>query len=85
VPLGLALDGANRHDRKLVRVTRDRLVVERPSPTAEQPQERCLDKGYDYAAVRAIWQEFGFTAHIRGRVKRRRRSKPARGSKSVGG
>lgn len=27
----------------------------------------CLDKGYDYAEVRAILAEFGFTAHIRAR------------------
>jgi len=26
-----------------------------------------MDKGYDYAAVREIVQEFGFTAHIRAR------------------
>ena len=67
VPVGLALDGANRHDMKLVRQTIASLVVERPVPTAEQPQGLCLDKGYDYAEVRAIVQEFGFTAHIRGR------------------
>jgi putative transposase len=65
--VGLALDGANRHDMKLVRQTIESLVVERPVPTAEQPQGLCLDKGYDYDEVRAIVQEFGFTAHIRGR------------------
>lgn len=27
----------------------------------------CLDKGYDYDEVRALLQEFGFTAHIRSR------------------
>ncbi len=27
----------------------------------------CLDKGYDYDEVREILEEFGFTAHIRGR------------------
>jgi transposase len=27
----------------------------------------CLDKGYDYAEVRALLIEFGFTAHIRSR------------------
>ena len=30
VPLGLAVDGANRHDMKLVRSTLDSMVVERP-------------------------------------------------------
>jgi putative transposase len=52
---------------KLVRATIERIVVERPAPTDEQPQGMCLDKGYDYDEVRAILQEFGFTAHIRAR------------------
>ena len=33
VPIGLAIDGANRHDMKLVRATIERIVVERPEPT----------------------------------------------------
>lgn len=51
----------------LVRATLESLVIDRPVPTAEQPQGMCLDKGYDYDAVRAILAEFGFTAHIRSR------------------
>jgi transposase len=43
------------------------LVVERPEPTAAQPQGMCLDKGYDDQEVRDILAEFGFTAHIRAR------------------
>ena len=27
----------------------------------------CLDKGYDYEEVRALLEQFGFTAHIRAR------------------
>ena len=67
VPVGLAVEGANRHDMKLVRPTLDSLVVERPTPTEEEPQGMCLDKGYDFDEVRAILQEFGFTTHIRSR------------------
>ena len=67
VPLGLAVEGANRHDMKLVCETIESIVVERPEPTAEQPQGMCLDKGYDYQEVRDILAEFGFTAHIRSR------------------
>ena len=67
MPIGLAVDGANRHDMKLVRSTLDSLVVKRPAPTAEQPQGMCLDKGYDYPEVRDTVEEFGFTAHIRAR------------------
>lgn len=67
VPLGLAVAGANRHDMKLVRVTLESLIVDRPEPTDEDPQGLCLDKGYDYQEVRDTLIEFGFTAHIRSR------------------
>lgn len=67
IPIGLAVEGANRHDMKLVRDTLKNIVVERPEPTAEKPQGMCLDKGYDYQEVRDILIEFGFTAHIRSR------------------
>ena len=67
VPVGLVVDGANRHDMKLVRATVDSVAVPRPTPTPEHPQGLCLDKGYDFAAVRRTLDEFGFTAHIRSR------------------
>ena len=44
VPAGLAVDGANRHDMKLVRATVDSLPVPRPVPSPETPQGMCLDK-----------------------------------------
>jgi len=58
---------------KLVRETLESMEslmvdgVERPTPTEEDPQGMCLDKGYDYDEVRAILEEFGFTEHIKGR------------------
>ena len=67
VPVGLAVDGANCHDMKLVRVTVDSVAVSRPVPSPEHPQGLCLDKGYDFPEVRRIVDEFGFTAHIRTR------------------
>jgi putative transposase len=67
VPIGVAVAGANRPDMQLVRATIERIVVERPEVTDEQPQGMCLDKGYDYADVRAVLEEFGFTGHIRAR------------------
>ena len=67
VPVGVAVDGANRHDMKLVRPTLDSVVVARPEPTPEQLQGMCLDKGYDFDEVRRTLEEFGFTAHIRSR------------------
>jgi putative transposase len=84
VPVGIAVDGANRNDMKMVRETLESIPVERPKPTPEQPQGMCLDKGYDYDEVRAIVNEFGFTAHIRSRgeeakeLKRNARTKARR-------
>lgn len=51
----------------MVRETIEKIVVERPEPTEEEPQGMCLDKGYDFQEVRDILVEFGFTAHIRSR------------------
>jgi putative transposase len=67
VPVGLAIEGANRNDMKMVEATLESIPVERPEPTPEQPQGLCLDKGYDYDEVRQIVEEFGFTAHIKAR------------------
>jgi putative transposase len=67
VPIGLVVEGANRHDMKLVRATLSGIVVDRPEPTAAKPQGMCLDKGYDYDEVRDILHDFGFTPHIRPR------------------
>lgn len=67
VPIGLAVEGANRHDMKMVRETIESIVVERPKPTTRKKQNMCLDKGYDYDEVRDILKEFGFTSHIRSR------------------
>ena len=67
IPVGLAVDGANRHDMKLVWATVDSVAVSRPAPSPEHPRGLCLDKGYDYPEVRRTVDEFGFTAHIRSR------------------
>ena len=67
VPIGLVVAGANRHDMKLVKQTVKGIVIRRPRPTTKRPQGMCLDKGYDYAEVRATLREFGFTTHIRAR------------------
>lgn len=87
VPIGVTIEGANRHDMKLVRPTIKSIVVERPVPTEERPQGMCLDKGYDYDEVRAILREFGFTAHIRARGEEARAIKREAGwkRKAVGG
>jgi putative transposase len=67
IPVGLATDGANRNDCKLTAPTITSIPVERPQPTAEQPQGVCLDKAYDHDFVRELLDELDLTAHIRGR------------------
>ncbi len=82
MPIGLAIDGANRHDMKLVRATIESLVGERPDPTEEEPQGMCLDKGYDYDEVREILEEFGFTAHIKARGEEAKEVKAEAGKRA---
>lgn len=67
LPIGVAVAGANRTDMKLVEATLDAVVVDRPTPTDEQPQGLCLDAGYDYAVTREQVAARGYTAHIRPR------------------
>jgi hypothetical protein len=52
---------------KLVRLTIQSIVIERPEPTKGHPQGMRLDKGCDDDEVYAILQEFGFTTHVRPR------------------
>jgi putative transposase len=67
VPLGVVIDGANRNDHKLMGQTLEAIPLERPIPTADTPQNLCLDKGYDYREPRALADELAFTLHLRTR------------------
>ena len=82
VPIGLAVAGANRTDVKMVEATSIRIPSERPTPTPEKPQGRCLDKGDDFDAVRELLATFGFTAHIRARGEEAQAIKHAAGYKA---
>lgn len=64
VPIGLEVDGANRVDFKLAKATLQGMPVERPDAAQTGEQHVCLDKGYDYAEIDDLMEEFGFTAHI---------------------
>lgn len=67
MPLGVAVAGANEHDKWLVGETLLSQPVLGPEPTAEAPQHLCADKGYDYADVREVVELWGYTAHIKAR------------------
>ena len=65
LPLSVILDGANRHDIKLLEATLDGIVILRPECTAGHPQNLCLDAGYTGSAE--MVQQRGYTPHIRPR------------------
>jgi transposase len=67
IPLGITTSGANTHDKRLVEETLQSVPIERPEPTASQPQHMCLDKGYDYVDIRDLIDAWGYTAHIKSR------------------
>lgn len=64
-PLSLTIAGANVHDTKLLESTLEGIVVVPPEPTQEEPQQLCLDKGYDNPTGHAAAVIFGHTPHIR--------------------
>ena len=67
IPLAIIIDGANRHDMKLLCATLDGIVIARPEPTIEQPQHVCLDAGYDDPLCLEHVQARSYLPHIRSR------------------
>ena len=65
-PLSAVVAGANVPDFKLLAATLDAIVVERPEPSGEAPQNLCLDKGHDKGEVveEAVCSR-GYAPHIR--------------------
>ena len=82
VPIGLAVEGANRNDCKMAREPITSIPITRPEPTPEKPQGMSMDQGYDYDEVRELLVEFGFTAHIRARGEEAKALKQAAGFKA---
>ncbi len=64
-PLGVVIAGANVHDTKLLEATLAAIVVERPTPTEERPQNLSLDKAYDNPTGQQAAATHGYLAHIR--------------------
>jgi len=67
MPIGLAVEGANRPEMKLVEATLEARMIKRPEPTETWPPHLCLDQGDDDDAVRQTREEWGDTAHMRRR------------------
>jgi transposase len=66
IPLSLAVDGANRHDKKLLEPTLLDIQIDQPDTTIID-QNLCLDKGYDYPDIRVLVEELGYIGHIKAR------------------
>ncbi len=64
-PLSVVVAGANVRDDKLLAATLDAIVVERPKPTEEAPQNLCLDKGYDNRPTWELVEGGDYVPHIR--------------------
>ena len=74
IPLGVCVDGANRHDMKMTKATLQSIVIYRPDPTIRLKQHMCMDKGYEFPEVYELLEEYGYTIHIRLKGKERRRA-----------
>ena len=59
IPLAVVVDGANRHDMKLVEATLAALMIVQLELDPDQRQPLCLDAGYDYDAVREVLEAWG--------------------------
>ena len=71
VPIGVSIDGANRHDMKMSKATLQSIVIYRPEPTIRSKQHMCLDKGYDFPEVYELLEEYAYTIHIPFRGEKR--------------
>jgi transposase len=66
----------------MVRETIESIPIKRPRPSAARRQGMCMDKGFDYAEVRELLEEFDFTDHIRSRGEEAQRIKRRAGFKA---
>jgi hypothetical protein len=64
VPIGVSIDGANRHDMKMSKATLQSIVIYRPESTIRSKQHMCLDKGYDFPEGYGLLEEYAYTIHI---------------------
>ena len=61
----MVVAGANVHDTKLLELTLESVVVQRPDGGDAGPQHLCLDKGYDNPTGHGAVAAHGYRGHIR--------------------
>jgi putative transposase len=79
VPLGVAVDGANVPDQKLVAATLDAIPIDQPKPTSQEPQNLCLDKGYVGKPVEREAERRGYKLHVPRKKNEKPKAKHRRG------
>jgi putative transposase len=82
IPLAVAVEGANRHDSRLLVATLDGIVVARPAPGDEREetssgQHLCLDAAYDSDEVRKELEARSYEHHISPAEKNKRSEREA--------
>jgi len=77
-PIGIAIDGANVHDKWLLAPTLESIPIDRPIPIPENPQNLCLDKGYDYTDTRELVALNDYIGHIKARGEEATQKKSGR-------
>ena len=75
VPLALEVGPANRHEMKMLALTLDGMVIDRPLPGKPQPQNLCLDKGYAGEPAQQIAKQRGYEAHVPDKVNAKKKRK----------
>ena len=63
--LSVVVAGANVHDTKLLALTLEIIVMERPGGGKECAQHLCLDKGYDNPTGHQAVADHGYHGHVR--------------------
>jgi putative transposase len=67
VPLSLVVSGANMYDVKLLEMTLDAVVIDRPEPRKFQPQHMCADAGYKGKGAKEAVTAKNYRPHIKQR------------------
>lgn len=82
IPVSVIVDGANRHDIKLLQETIEHCLDRWPRDHGEFDEHLCLDKGYQSAAIQNLVESvFQYTAHVRSRGEEKRELGRKRGER----
>jgi putative transposase len=67
IPIGVTVEGANTHDKRMVEETLRSIPIKRPRVSKRKPQHMLMDKGYDYEDIRQLVTDWQYIGHIKAR------------------